>query len=146
MRRILPLILPGVILMAWTDNYIEIPFLPDGRDRNGCDCYGLIHLIYKERLNIILPDYKGIFVDQSMKSLLAVAKTMQREKDTWTRVDFPDAYDTVMLRTGTYTWHIGLVVDSHRMIHIMHGINSMVEPFDGLLWKRRISDFRRYNG
>ena len=43
--------------------YIDVPFKPRGRDFSGCDCLGLVILIYKEELGIILPDYLDIDYD-----------------------------------------------------------------------------------
>lgn len=37
--------------------YVGIPWKHLGRTSKGIDCYGLAQLIYKEELNIILPDY-----------------------------------------------------------------------------------------
>lgn len=40
--------------------YINIPFKHKGRDFNGCDCLGIVILIYQEELGITLPDYLDI--------------------------------------------------------------------------------------
>ncbi len=37
--------------------YVDIPFKHRGRDFSGCDCLGIVILIYKEERGIILPDY-----------------------------------------------------------------------------------------
>lgn len=134
--------------MAWTDEYINIPFKPDGRDCNGLDCFGLVRLVYKEKLGIDLPSFSGIFSDQSPATLRKVAKVMKLYRERWTKVDPGEQriYDAIMLRTGAYTWHVGLVIDRRNMLHIMAGIESCVEEYTGLLWRDRIDEFRRYHG
>jgi len=128
----------------WTDDYIEIPFLPDGRDRNGCDCWGLVCLVYREKLGIELPEYKGVFEAQTIAQLKNVARVMEREKESWVRVEKPHEFDVVMIRSGAYAWHVGIVIDRRRMLHVMSGINSTVEEYTGMDWKNRIEEFRRY--
>ena len=133
--------------MPWTDDYIGIPFKPDGRTREeGLDCWAIVVLIYRERLNILLPDFKGVFTEQSPVTLRRVAKEMKAYKEKWQRVEIPKLYDVVMLRTGAYTYHVGLCLDRHNMLHVMAGINSVVEPFTGIEWRNRIEEFRRYVG
>lgn len=38
--------------MIWSDRFIGIPFEDHGRARAGCDCWGLVCLIYQEELAI----------------------------------------------------------------------------------------------
>ena len=129
----------------WTDSYISIPFKPDGRDRSGTDCWGLVVAVYKERLNIELPDFRGIFTEQNPVTLRRVAKEMAAYKEKWTKVSVPQEFDVIMLRTGAYTWHVGIVIDNRRMLHVMSGINSVVEEYTGMMWKNRIEEFRHYD-
>jgi cell wall-associated NlpC family hydrolase len=131
--------------MYWTDNYIEIPFKCDGEMREtGVDCWKLVCLIYRERLGIILPTFTGIFLDHSPETLKEVSRTMKEEKQKWIKVEKPAIYDVVLLRTGIMSNHVGLVLDSRRMIHIMDGIDSCIEEYTGLQWKNRIEGFYRY--
>ncbi|MHB8109752.1 MAG: NlpC/P60 family protein [Syntrophorhabdaceae bacterium] len=130
--------------MSWVDKYIGIPFKCDGRDRTGADCWGLLTVIYKEQLNIDLPSWSGVFKDQSIGCLKQVARAMAVERERWVKVDKPEPFDVILLRTGAYVWHVGCVIDSTRMIHVMSGINSVIESFTGLQWKNRVQEFRHY--
>ena len=130
--------------MNWTDDYIGLPFKPDGRDRSGCDCWGLVCIVYKEQLGISLPEYRGIFKDQSISSLKAAARAYAIGKEAWQKVSKPEPFDVVMVRSGIYTWHVGIAIDQANMLHIMSGINSIIEPFTGIQWKNRVEEFRHY--
>lgn len=129
--------------MNW-DQYIGIPFKPDGRDHVGLDCWGLVVTIYKEQLNIELPSWSGVFKDQSYSCLKQVARSMAIERDRWLKIDKPEPFDVVLLRTGAHVWHVGCVIDDTHMLHVMSGINSVIEPFTGLMWKHKVQEFRHY--
>lgn len=128
----------------WSDNYTRIPYQKDGRSRKGLDCWGLVSLIYQERLGTILPDCAGILKDQSVASLRELARTMKKEQQKWTKVEKPQEYDLVLIRAGMF--HVGVVAAKNLMIHIDAGIDSVVEPLNGLQWKNRIEGYYRYAG
>jgi cell wall-associated NlpC family hydrolase len=130
----------------WTDAYIGIPFKREGHDRNGLDCWRLIVLIYKERLGIELPSYKDAYSERSRESLCEVARLMREERTKWQKVFDPRPFDIVHLRVGDLAHHVGIVIDRSRMLHIMEGINSMIEEFTGIYWRDRIEGFFRYAG
>lgn len=130
----------------WTDSYIGIPFLPDGRDRDGLDCYGLVCLVYRDRLGVDLPGIRGIYSQNTIGCLKRVARAMAEEKLKWRKVDVPALYDVVMLRTGEYAWHVGLVIDKRRMLHVMEGADTMIDEYTGLEWRDRIEGFYRHAG
>lgn len=128
----------------WTDEYINIRYLKDGRSRSGADCWGLVKLVYQERLNIILTDYAGILKDQSVESLREIARIMKIEREKWIRIIKPQLYDLVLLRAGLF--HIGLVTGKNEMLHTDKGIESTIEPLNGIQWKNRIEGYYRYAG
>jgi len=128
----------------WADSYIGIPFGKNGSTRESCDCWRLVVMVYKERLNVDLPDFAGIFVDGSLASLKKVTKHIRETKKTWQKVDKPSPFDVILLRTGSMVYHVGVVVDRKRMLHIDEGINSIIEEFTSLQWKQKIEGFYRW--
>ncbi len=128
----------------WTDNYIGIPFMRDGRTRNGLDCWGLTCLVYKEQYGIALPTFSGVYTSGDKAKLCEIAEMMERESEKWTKVSIPQTFDVVRLRiSGPLAFHVGLVA-GRDFLHIMDGIQSIVEPLKSLLWKDRIVGYYRH--
>ena len=130
--------------MDW-GNYVGIPFLPDGRDAQGTDCWGLVVLVYREQLGIMLPLYNGIFTDQSPQTYLRIARLMQEERRHWRPVDKAQPYDVLLLRTGAHAFHVGLVVGKDMMLHIEEKTASIIEPYTSPLWRQRIEGVFRHD-
>jgi cell wall-associated NlpC family hydrolase len=130
--------------MPWTDDYIGLPFKCDGRDRSGLDCWGLVRLVYAERLGINLPAKAGIFTDWEPETLRRVAAAMEEEAARWQRVDEPMEYDVVLMRRGELELHVGLWVPRRDLLHISAGINSTREPINGLRRRHSIVGFYRH--
>jgi len=124
--------------------YVGIPFEKDGNDKKGCDCWRLVVLVYKDRLGIELPDFAGAYVDGSLASLKKVSRMIRDGKQSWQKVDKPIPFDVILLRTGSMVYHVGLVIDRKRMLHVMEGINSTIEEFTGIQWKQKVEGFYRY--
>jgi cell wall-associated NlpC family hydrolase len=130
--------------MSWAENYIGIPFGKNGNTRESLDCWRLVVLVYHEKLGVELPDYSGIFVDDSLTSLIKVTRKIREEKQKWECVDKPQTYDVILLRTGNMVYHTGIVIDQKRMLHTMEGINSTIEEYKSLQWKDKVEGFYHY--
>lgn len=129
----------------WTDEYIGLPFKPDGRDRNGLDCWGLVKLVYNEQLGIELPSYEGVFKEENVNNLKVVSNLMDRERKKWTLVSEPQEMDVLLMRIQSkIISHVGIYLNKNKMLHIMKGIESVVEPTTGIQWKDRIVGVYRY--
>src|SRR5512134_1374594 len=50
---------------SWAGAYVGIPYLDHGAARSGCDCWGLVRLIYRERTRIELPSYAGDYAGEA---------------------------------------------------------------------------------
>tara|TARA_A100000171_G_scaffold28305_3_gene26443 strand:+ start:3199 stop:3582 length:384 start_codon:yes stop_codon:yes gene_type:complete len=119
--------------------YIGIPFQAGGRDRCGCDCWGLLRLIYKERLGVDLPAYTGY--DRPLGE--RAAALIQEGRTEWEAVSRPEPMDAVLFKVGGRPNHIGLVVVPGLMIHSATGKDSCIESYNRPLWRSRIEGFYR---
>lgn len=131
-------------MAAWTDAYIGLPFLADGRDRAGLDCWGLVRLVYAERLGIDLPDKAGIYRDESRETLREIAAAMEEESRRWMLVDAPRYCDVILMHSGPLHCHVGLWVKRNTMLHVSAGIDSTVEPINGLIRRNTIIGYYRH--
>lgn len=102
--------------------YAGIPYVDRGRTIDGCDCWGLVTLVYLVEANLVLPDHGEI----SSKDLRAIARTIDRERhgggDTWLRVaerSRVQALDLcVMTMPGkSAPCHVGVYGGGGRILH-----------------------------
>lgn len=137
---------------GWARPYIGIDFAERGRNRrDGVDCWGLVRLVYAERLGITLSShhdgYAGVGVDdrESIRSLFV--QELARP-GVWQRImaDEIRPYDLALFRLGREMGHVGVVCSSTRMLHALEGIQSCHEEFSGPMWNPRLVGFRRYVG
>lgn len=129
--------------MHWTDTYNGLPYRIDGRDRKGVDCWGLVCLVYRERLGILLDEKRGVHAAAG-EDLRRIAEAAEAESRRWIQVEVPRVYDVVLLRVGLLPCHAGLCIGRGLMLHCLEGVNSTVESYLGLRWKRRVVGFYRH--
>ncbi|MFP1683331.1 C40 family peptidase [Alloalcanivorax sp. C16-1] len=130
-------------------DFIGIPFRAGGRDRSGCDCWGLLRLIYRERLGLELPSFDGYQEPVSAQS----SALIQANRGDWqlvaSRADWdvgravPGELDAVLFTVGGRPNHIGVVVAPGQMIHSAAGKDSCREAFTSPTWRSRIEGFYR---
>lgn len=136
-------------LPSWVSEYVGIPFKDKGRSREGCDCWGLVWMIAREKFGIELPRY-----DDSYESTTATDKTaaiMARDLNQWRKIQSrPGAI--IQLRMEGRPCHVGLVIttldespfDPNYFIHCEFGVESNVDQYTSRRWERRIEGFFEY--
>ena len=128
---------------AWVADYIGIPFVEHGRDRNSWDCWGCVRLILDERFGIPLPSYAGAYPDTTAAAELG--RLIRAEMTPWREVTGHErAGDVALLRVRGAPMHVGLVVAPGVMLHVEQGIDSMLERYDGPRWVKRLCGVYRY--
>jgi len=127
------------------EKYIGIDYLKNGRDASvGLDCWGLVRTVLLEVFGAKVPSYAEDYTDSgNWKETLEAVK-----KNIWEWQDIPleevGAGDVVLLKIKGNPIHTGIMIDGIRMLHIMKGMNSVVDRIDSPIWNRRIMGFYRY--
>jgi len=131
------------MIAEWANKYIGIPYELNGRDKNKCDCYGLVRLIYKEVFGINLPSYSNEYTIESKNKDLT--EIYNDNKVDWIEVTVPQAGDVVYLVIGGYPKHVGVVVGDKLFIHnLCLGGSSSLADYSSKKWKQRVIGFYRY--
>lgn len=122
------------------EKYVGIPYEVNGRDMQSADCWGIVHLIYKNELGIDLPSFAEDGIDANRTQEL-----IAQYKEGWEPSANIQAGDVVIFRILGIEAHIGLAIDSERFIHARIGCNSAIERFDSSKWKTRFVGSYKYS-
>jgi cell wall-associated NlpC family hydrolase len=121
-------------------SFIGIPYLDHGRDRRGCDCWGLVHLVYEEMRGITLPDYRALYghADNQVETsaLFGMAAAGQIAGAFWHLVPPEDwqPLDVALIRIGRLHSHVGLIAGNGLFLHCLKGRACTLEPIDSFHW------------
>lgn len=132
--------------MSWHHTYVGIPFVDGGRDMGGCDCWGLVRLIYRRELGITLPSYGEI----SARDLIAVSRavTFGHNGSAWQAVQngAGRAFDVVVMAYPgkRIVGHVGLITGAGDVLHTEHSSASVVIPINHWSIRERIKCMRRH--
>src|SRR5699024_3065114 len=136
--------LPRFVPLMWWRDYIGKPFKDGARGPDAYDCWGVCQAVYRDRLGVSLPSYGEI----SAHDLARVAREMERGKDDgWQAVTEPQEYDVAIMRSGRggrAIVHVGVMVDSRRVLHIEQASHAVVVPVTHYSIAGRIAGYRRW--
>ncbi|ODT22212.1 MAG: hypothetical protein ABS35_15280 [Kaistia sp. SCN 65-12] len=124
--------------------FVGLPWLDRGRDRNGCDCWGLLGMVYAERFGIVLPSFRDDYPTAADGD--AVSALLEGRRESWSEISegAERAGDAVLMSVGGRPRHIGVVVGGGRLLHIERGTGSIVESYRSLRLRRRVLGFFRH--
>lgn len=139
--------------MNWVNDYMRIPFITDGRDMRGCDCWGLVRLILKEQAGVEIPAYAGTSTDDHARVNRSMAS--DSAQPPWQCVVDPGQerkFDVVLMSRTIRTdrgvsnvpMHVGLVTEPGWMIHTEKHANTAHVRLDGLAVKRKVLSIHRH--
>lgn len=123
---------PGPFLVAW-EQYLGLHYKFGGRTRAGVDCWGLVRLIYEERLGIVLPKFGEFYsrdLARTSEQLIGAAAM-----PPWGPIALGDehAFDVVLMlslfRGAAHPLHVGVVTKPAHCIHVDENIESVHVPF-----------------
>src|SRR5262245_40354600 len=120
------------MIAAWASRYVGIPFADGGRTRDGLDCYGLLHVIYREEFQIELPSYTGAYLSAHEHAEVAALLANRIPLDAWEPVlGAPRVGDAVVFRVLGAPWHVGVMVSPTDFLHVEAGqVCAAIERLD----------------
>jgi cell wall-associated NlpC family hydrolase len=129
-------------MISWSAAYIGLPWRDHGRDRAGCDCWGLVRLVYREQLGIDLPSHDDYATADDGR---VVARLVEggRGDGGWIEITEPQPFDVAVFRMASWASHVGLVVAAPAMLH-MRGGAAKVENLTSALWSSRLVGIWRH--
>lgn len=104
--------------MNWVNDYLGIPYADKSSTHKGCDCWGLVRLVFQEQHGVELGNYAKKYMsclDPDSGNQLIQAGIL----DDWLPVTgTPQAFDLLVFRVGGSPWHCGLVTpETDTMLH-----------------------------
>lgn len=133
--------------MAWWNDYSAIPFTDHGRDETGCDCYGLLRLVYRDRLQVELPllldGYRHTEQRQILANLIQGSAMLIGFKPV--ALDDLQPLNVLIIRQAGADCHLGLLVSPSLMLHTEAGRGVVVEDIRRPHLKPRIREAYRYD-
>lgn len=120
----------------WAADYLRIPFRDKGRTRAGCDCWGLVRLVYAEQLGRDLPEFEGVLPDDAD----AVPAAIASQKSIWHEVSFDERreFDVVVMKARLVVdgkalspeMHVGVVTPDLKILHTQLPFGVACVPAD----------------
>lgn len=114
--------------------YMTIPYRDGGRDRSGCDCWGLARLVLAERFGRAVPSFDGHDADDVASLALG---------STFVPVDAPRPGDIALFMRHMKPAHAGVYLGGRHVIHMERRAGVCVESLDGPRLRGRLEGFYR---
>ena len=130
--------------MSWVNAYVGIPFADQGRDASGCDCWGLVRLVFAAERGINLPSYAGAYLCALESREVAELLAAGRAAGSWQSVRTPAAFDVALIRKGRLACHVALAIGGRQLLHMDAGDQSKIVSADCPRFARRIVGFYRH--
>ena len=123
--------------------FIGIPYLERGRCLQGCDCWGIVKIVYSFLWGIELPEYPYSLSDSEK-----IKTAMNRPDYSWIKTNSPDKKVIAVMATNfkrnNECNHVGLFISKREMIQSTINIGSHIVNIGSDMWMKRIRGYYRY--
>ena len=123
--------------------FIGIPFISKGRSFNGCDCYGLVKLYYKEILNIDIPE-TIITAEQPRRTFANYLNEISKNWTATTPAKNVVVAMSVNAEHPNLVTHFAVMIDDKRFIDTRENMSSYLTSIDDEKIKNQIKGFYKW--
>lgn len=129
-------------MFRYFDKFLNIFYHKNHRSFTFCDCYGICYLFNKEVLGNDLPE----FLDEDIWDDAGVNNAITNGKKHFKKINIgkEKVGDIVSFQINGNFLHVGVVLQSGQMLHIMEGKHAVIESYNNLKWKHKVDSFWRY--
>jgi cell wall-associated NlpC family hydrolase len=124
-----------------TTKYISIPFQNRGRSFDGCDCWGLVRLVYmneyKTHLLSFVDAYQSSSDGEKVRDIVLAGKALVSN----VQKAVPEYGDVVVFNIRGNPCHVGIYVGNNRVLHVMRNTDSVCERLNSPRLKGRIEGY-----
>jgi len=134
------------------DKYIGIPFEHKGRGLSGCDCYGLVRLVFENERKIGLPDFLDIDYSCGLEKNETYIQDEYSQflSNGWVSIDKPytlwDCFIFYSNMEKGIADHIGICIDGDKFLHASCAVGSVLVSRLDQYWISKIYDVARWVG
>lgn len=133
------------MIATWAAAYVGIPFRSGGRDRSGCDCWGLLSLAYREVYGIQLPSFDDEYDRAGDRAVIEGLVAQHLPEMPWQPVAAVIPGDALLFNVAGQSVHVGVAVGDGRFLHVLSTLAaSCVERLAAPGWHRRLVGAYRY--
>lgn len=118
----------------WWAQYIGLPF-------ERAHCWGLVRLVYADRLGVMLPEYGEIPADD----LVRISRAMHAPEYPWQEAAQPKELDVARMRGRSRVWHVAVLTDPGHVLHTEQATGAVRVRVDDPAIAGRIMDYWRYS-
>lgn len=132
--------------LHWSAEYVGLPWAEKGDTREGVSCWGLVRLVYAERLGIVLPSYEGDFACSAERAEIKAVIARATSVGPWHAIELAQAreHDVAVFRIGGIDTHVGLICGRGLMLSVSRHHDSEVARIDAPRWSSRFSGLYRH--
>jgi len=123
------------------DKYIGLPYLENGRDSTGIDCWGLARLYYAQELGIELPSYAELYAGSRDP---VVHGLINSYKNNWLETTSPVVGDLCLFNIYGEPQHVGIYIGNNKFLHSREGKDSVIDSLQSSQWKKRFVGFFKH--
>lgn len=110
------------MMKYWHEKYLGIPFKIGGRSFDGCDCAGLVILVYNNELNKIVKDVSEAYSREQFQhrdGRVLLSKFIDECTSQWFEVAMHDIkqFDMVRYAYGSAECHCGIYCGNGYVLH-----------------------------